>query len=55
MQIFCARAHVHKAQAQKTGSLSEGQVIYFNFRHRFTISLLGAAASGIAVMLPSFQ
>ena len=25
MQNLCARAHVHKAQAQKAGSLSEGQ------------------------------
>ena len=25
MQNLCARAHVHKAQAQGAGSLSEGQ------------------------------
>ena len=41
MQNLCARAHVHKAQAQGAGSLSEGQS-FLLLRRRFCAGEIAA-------------
>ena len=48
MQNLCARAHVHKAQAQDPASLSEGQEVHGEAALRLVVAVLKDADAGLA-------